>query len=153
MIGLSTLNQEYQKEWAEKQLNLVLPQDAVCLGQVIDNELRAVVVYCNFQGKSCQIHICSVGNHWMSKELVNAIFDYPFEKMGLKVILGVISGKNEKSLKLSRKLGFKDVAKIPDAHDDGDLVILTMRPEDCRWLTLGASNGRRIISTTNENNC
>jgi RimJ/RimL family protein N-acetyltransferase len=151
LIGLSTLNQEYQKEWASKQLNLPLPDDTVCLGQVIDGELRAVVVYCNFQGKSCQIHICSVGDHWMSKELVNAIFDYPFEKMGLKVILGIISGNNEKSLKLSRKLGFKDVAKIPDAHNDGDLVILTMRPEYCRWLTLGASNGRRIRTTSNIN--
>jgi L-amino acid N-acyltransferase YncA len=152
LIGLSILNQEYQKEWATEKLNLVLPQDAVCLGQVIDNELRAVVVYCNFQGKSCQTHICSVGSNWMSKEFLWAMFDYPFEKMGLKVILGVISGNNEKSLKLSRKLGFKDVAKIPDAHDDGDLVILTMRPDECRWLTLGARNGRRSF-TSNKINC
>lgn len=141
MIGISVLNQDYQKEWASNLLNLPLPNDAVCLGQVIDGELRACVVYCNFQGKSCQTHICSTGKHWMSKEYLWAMFDYPFEKLGLKVILAVIAGSNEKSLKLSRKLGFKDVAKIPDAHDDGDLVILTMRPDECRWLTLGARNG------------
>jgi len=141
LIGISVLNQDYQKEWASNLLNLPLPNDAVCLGQVIDGELRACVVYCNFQGKSCQTHICSTGKHWMSKEYLWAMFDYPFEKLGLKVILAVIAGSNEKSLKLSRKLGFKDVAKIPDAHDDGDLVILTMRPDECRWLTLGARNG------------
>lgn len=141
MIGVSVLNQDYQKEWASKLLNLPLPADAVCLGQVINNELRAVVVYCNFQGKSCQTHICSIGNNWMSKKYLWAMFDYPFEKLKLKVILAVIAGNNEKSLKLSRKLGFKDVAKIPDAHKDGDLVILTMRPDECRWLTLGAGNG------------
>lgn len=141
MIGISVLNQDYQKEWASNLLNLPLPNDAICLGQVIDGELRACVVYCNFQGKSCQAHICSTGKHWMSKEYLWAMFDYPFEKLGLKVILAVIAGSNEKSLKLSRKLGFKDVAKIPDAHDDGDLVILTMRPDECRWLTLGARNG------------
>jgi L-amino acid N-acyltransferase YncA len=141
LIGISVLNQDYQKEWASNLLNLPLPDDAVCLGQVINGELRACVVYCNFQGKSCQTHICSTGKHWMSKEYLWAMFDYPFEKLGLKVILAVIAGSNEKSLKLSRKLGFKDVAKIPDAHDDGDLVILTMRPDECRWLTLGARNG------------
>jgi L-amino acid N-acyltransferase YncA len=141
LIGISVLNQDYQKEWASNLLNLPLPDDAICLGQVINGELRACVVYCNFQGKSCQTHICSTGKHWMSKEYLWAMFDYPFEKLGLKVILAVIAGSNEKSLKLSRKLGFKDVAKIPDAHDDGDLVILTMRPDECRWLTLGARNG------------
>jgi L-amino acid N-acyltransferase YncA len=77
----------------------------------------------------------------MSKKYLWAMFDYPFKKLGLKVILAVIAGNNVKSLKLSRKLGFKDVAKIPDAHKDGDLVILTMRPDECRWLTLGVSNG------------
>jgi len=141
LIGLTTLNQEQQKIWASNVLKLPLPSDAVCLGQVIDGKLRAVVVYYNFQGKSCQTHICSTGKHWMSKEYLWAMFDYPFEKLGLKVILAVIAGNNEKSLKLSRKLGFKDVAKIPDAHNDGDLVILTMRPDECRWLTLGAGNG------------
>jgi L-amino acid N-acyltransferase YncA len=141
LIGISVLNQDYQKEWASNLLNLPLPNDAICLGQVINGKLRACVVYCNFQGKSCQTHICSTGKHWMSKEYLWAMFDYPFEKLGLKVILAVIAGSNEKSLKLSRKLGFKDVAKIPDAHDDGDLVILTMRPDECRWLTLGARNG------------
>jgi RimJ/RimL family protein N-acetyltransferase len=74
----------------------------------------------------------------MSKEFLWAMFDYPFEKLGLKVILAVIAGNNVKSLRLSRKLGFKELAKIPDAIDDGGLVIFTMRPADCRWLTLGA---------------
>jgi hypothetical protein len=138
LIGLSTLNQEYQKEWATKQLNIPLPNDAVCLGQVIDGELRAVAVFCEFEGNLCNFHLCSTGSHWMSKEFLWAMFNYPFENLGLKVILAVISGNNEKSLKLCQKLGFKELAKIPDATDNGGLAIFTMRPADCRWLTLGA---------------
>ena len=138
MIGISVLNQDYQKEWASKLLNNTLPKDSVCLGQVIDGELRAVAVFCEFQGNMCTFHLCGTGSHWMSKEFLWAMFDYPFEKLGLKVILAVIAGNNEKSLRLSRKLGFKELAKIPDAIDDGGLVIFTMRPDDCRWLTLGA---------------
>ena len=133
-----TDNQPCLLEWASKVLDLQFSSDAVAIGQVIDGSLRAVVVYCNFQGKSCQTHICSTGQHWMSKRFLWAIFDYPFEKLKLKVILGVIAGNNEKSLKLSRHLGFKEIAKIPDAHKDGDLVIMTMKPEECKWLNLGA---------------
>lgn len=133
-------DQEYQKEWASKILDLPLPADSVCVGQVLGGELRAVVVYCNFQGESCNTHICSVGTNWLNKEYLRFIFEYPFEILKLKVILGIIDGTNKKSLKLSRHLGFVDVATIPDAHKNGDLVILTMRPHQCKWLK-GVGNG------------
>lgn len=138
MIGLSTLNQEFQKEWAEQLLDIKLPADAVCLGQVIDGQLRAVAVFCEFVGNMCNFHLCSTGNHWMSKQFLWAMFDYPFEKLGVKVILAHVRGSNTKSLNLSRKLGFKELGRIPEALDDGDLVIFTMQPNECRWLTLGA---------------
>ena len=106
------------------------------MGNVLSNELRAVVVYCNFQGKSCQMHIASSGSHWMTKDFLKAAFDYPFNKLKLKVIIGAVPGNNEKALKLDRHLGFVDKAYIEDAHADGDLVILAMRRENCRWLDI-----------------
>ena len=127
------LNQQSLKDWAIKH-KMPTPADAHYLGQVINNEIRAVVVYCNFYGKSCMIHVGSEGNHWATKSFLRAVFDYPFNKLKLKVIIGTVAGSNEKALKLDRHLGFKDVATIPDAHDDGDLVILEMRPSFCRWL-------------------
>lgn len=139
-----TDRQRELRVFAINVLKIPLGEDTFCIGNVINGELRAVVAYCNFQGKSCQTHICSVGSNWMTRDFLWAIFDYPFEKLGLKVILAVISGVNEKSLKLSRHLGFEDVAKIADAHKDGDLVIMTMRPSQCRWLKLGARYGNTI---------
>ena len=109
------------------------PLDAHYLGQVLDGQIRAVVVYCGFYGKSCMIHVGSEGQHWATKDFLKKVFDYPFNTLKLKVIIGTVAGNNEKALKLDRHLGFKDVAFIPDAHDDGDLVILEMRPEYCKW--------------------
>ena len=126
------LNEQVLKDWAI-QHKMPVSNDAHYLGQVINNEIRAVVVYCGFYGKSCMIHVGSVGNHWATKSFLRAVFDYPFNKLKLKVIIGTVAGSNEKALKLDRHLGFKDVATIPDAHDDGDLVILEMRPEYCKW--------------------
>lgn len=129
---LILLNEQSLKDWAIKH-QMPTPPDAHYLGQVLDRQIRAVVVYCGFFGKSCMIHVGSEGQHWMTKDFLKETFNYPFNKLKLKVIIGTVAGSNTKALKLDRHLGFKDVATIPDAHDDGDLVILEMRPEYCKW--------------------
>ena len=126
------VNQQNLKEWA-KTHKMPTPDDAHYLGQVLDGQIRAVVVYCGFYGKSCMIHVGSEGQHWATKDFLREVFNYPFNKLKVKVIIGTVAGSNEKALKLDRHLGFRDVATIPDAHDDGDLVILEMRPEYCKW--------------------
>lgn len=128
-------NQEYLRTWAGFSNN------EYCIGNVINDELKAVVLYGGFSGKSCQIHIVANGSHWMNREFLLEAFDYPFNKLGLKVIIATIAESNLKSLKLSRHLGFQEIATIPDAHDDGNLVILEMRPDN--WVKLGAYYGCR----------
>ena len=129
---LILLNQQSLKDWAIKHKMPTSP-DAHYLGQVLDGQIRAVVVYCGFFGKSCMIHVGSEGQHWATKDFLKKVFDYPFNTLKLKVIIGTVAGSNTKALRLDRHLGFKDVAFIPDAHNDGDLVILEMRPEYCKW--------------------
>jgi RimJ/RimL family protein N-acetyltransferase len=124
-------NQELLKKWAGD--NLPQASNAHYLGNVIDGKIRAVVMYCNFFGKSCCIHVHGEDNHWATKSFLKAVFHYPFNILKLKVIIGTVAGNNEKALRLDRHLGFRDVAIIPDAHDEGDLVILEMRPEYCKW--------------------
>ena len=126
------VNKQSLKDWAIKH-KIPTPPDAHYLGQVLDGQIRAVVVFCGFYGKSCMIHVGSEGEHWATKDFLKKVFDYPFNTLKLKVIIGTVAGSNTKALRLDRHLGFKDVAFIPDAHDDGDLVILEMRPEYCKW--------------------
>jgi len=111
-----------------------ISDDARFIGNSFNGEVKAVVVYCGFFGKSCAIHVTGFGSHWITKDFLKTVFDYPFKQWNLRVIIGTVAGSNKKSLKLSRHLGFKEVAVIPDAHDDGDLVIFEMRPTDCRFI-------------------
>jgi hypothetical protein len=121
-------------------MNHPLPEETVCIGQEIDGNLVAVVGYCSFMPNACQMHIAAVDEvNWMSRDLLWAAFDYPFNKLGVKVILGQICGSNEDALRLNRHLGFKVVAEIPDAHMDGDLVIMAMKKEECRFLNIRCS--------------
>jgi hypothetical protein len=127
-------------DWLVRLMNHPLPEETVCIGQEIDGNLVAVVGYCSFMPNACQMHIAALSEvNWMSRDLLWAAFDYPFNVLGVKVILGQICSSNEDALRLNRHLGFKVVAEIPDAHMDGDLVIMAMRKEDCRWLNIRTS--------------
>ena len=82
------------------------------------------------------MHVGSIQNNWASKDLLWAVFDYPFNILKVNVILAAVASTNIEALKLDRHLGFIDKAYIEDAHIDGDLVILAMRRENCRWLDI-----------------
>jgi hypothetical protein len=49
---LILLNEQSLKDWAIKH-QIPTPDDAHYLGQVLNGQIRAVVVYCGFFGKSC----------------------------------------------------------------------------------------------------
>jgi hypothetical protein len=134
---VTTENQADLAQWISNKLGGEVPKNLMCIGQKIDGKLKAVASYSNFQGKSCNFSLAGEGN-FMNKDFLWAMFDYPFNILNLKVIIATIAGNNEKSLKLSRHLGFKEIANIADAHIDGDLVIMTMKRENCKWLQLNA---------------
>jgi len=139
MRRVTTENQPHLRAWLGNILGIKFDDNTMCIGQEIDGEIGAVVAYTNFQDKSCCMHNGALVPNWINKDLLWACFDYPFNKLGVKVILATVSSNNEEALKLNRHLGFIDKAYIEDAHIDGDLVILAMRREDCRWLDIKCS--------------
>jgi RimJ/RimL family protein N-acetyltransferase len=133
---VTTKNQEYLRNWITGVLGTQFGKETMCIGQEIDGKVVAVVAYTNFQDKSCCMHTASIVPNWISKDLLWAAFDYPFNSLKVKVILAAVASTNKEALKLDRHLGFVDKAYIEDAHIDGDLVILAMRRENCRWLDI-----------------
>jgi RimJ/RimL family protein N-acetyltransferase len=135
---VTTENQAYLKEWLDKTLKCNFPQNMTCIGQEIDGKIVAVVGFCDFTPTSCYMHTAAIVPNWISKDLLWACFDYPFNILKVKVILATVASTNKEALKLDRHLGFVDKAYIEDAHSDGDLAILTMRKEQCKWLNIDA---------------
>jgi L-amino acid N-acyltransferase YncA len=134
-----TDNQDHLRGWISGVLGMQFSPFATFIGQEIDGEVKAVVAFDNVLDKSCMMHTAAIVPNWISKDLLWACFDYPFNILKVKVILASVASTNEEALKLDRHLGFKDKAYIEDAHIDGDLVILAMRREDCRWLDIKCS--------------
>jgi RimJ/RimL family protein N-acetyltransferase len=132
------------RDWLTRILCQKFPEDAQFIGQEKDGNLVAVIAFCNFVNNSCAMHIGTVGENWMDRNLLWACFDYPFIKLEKKVILATMEASNDEAIKLNRHLGFQDKALIEDAHENGDLLLMTMRKEDCKWLNLQCSLRKQI---------
>jgi RimJ/RimL family protein N-acetyltransferase len=141
---VTTENQEFMRAWIERILFQKFGEEAKFIGQEIDGNLVAVIAFTNFIPNACAMHIASVGENWMSKDLLWACFDYPFKKLEKKVILATMEASNEEAIKLNRHLGFQDKALIEDAHEYGDLLLMAMRKEDCKWLNLRCSLRKKL---------
>jgi RimJ/RimL family protein N-acetyltransferase len=105
-----------------------------CIARVEDGELWGGVVYQNFTGASIAVHVASFRVNWINKDMLWVCFHYPFVQLGVKKMFGQVPASNCNALEFDLKLGFKEEARIKDVFPDGDLIVVSMRREDCRWL-------------------
>jgi len=141
---IQTAHQELLARWLCERIGLMPSPHLRCIANVTPaGRILGVVGFDGWNDASCQMHVAGVGN-WVTRELLHAVFDYPFNKAGLKVVLGLVPSGNDRALKFNRHLGFTEVARIPDAHPDGALVLLQMRRENCKFLR--TRHGQEVIS-------
>lgn len=99
-------------------------------------ELLGGVIYDGFTGPCIFAHQASFSKHWLSRDMLWVIFDYPFNQLSCKKICGTIPSSNQALLAFNVKLGFKVEAVIKDAYRDGDMLVMSMKRDECRWLDL-----------------
>jgi hypothetical protein len=99
------------------------------------NEVDGGVAYNHFQGKTCQMHVVIQKPEKVTREIIRQVFEFPFVVCDLEWILGPVAATNEKALNFDLKLGFREIARLPNGASNGsDLIILGMQKQDCRWL-------------------
>lgn len=104
------------------------------IGWSKNGELVAGVLFDNYIGGSVQMHVAAVGKRWMVREYLNYCFKYPFDQLGVKKIVGLVDSMNSAALNFDRHLGFVEEAVIAGAGREGDIVILSMTRDQCRFL-------------------
>lgn len=112
------------------------------LGLKKDGEFVAGVIYENFNRRSIMCHIAITGR--MTPFFLFAIFDYPFNVCNVEKIIVPVTSNNLESLKLVKKMGFAEEARLKDADPRGDIILLTMLKKDCRFL--GERYGKKNTS-------
>lgn len=107
-----------------------------------DGRPRWAVVYDDYEpGGSIRMHTAISDPKYVSRRAISAVFEYPFHQLGVKKVLATVNSKNRAALDLDFRLGFEVEAVIEDAYDVGNMYILSMTHEQCRWLR-GIEDGK-----------
>lgn len=105
------------------------------IGLVRGGNLVAGVLYDNWTGRAIQMHVASDGSRkWLNREFLRVAFEYPFEQLKLNKVIGIVDSTNTDALRFDHHLGFVTEAIIKDAGRHGDLHILSMTRQQCRFL-------------------
>jgi hypothetical protein len=130
--------------WERMGTGLWYEHGKSCMG-VVDAEFNPKwgVVYDDYEvGGSIKMHVAIDDPKFVSRRAIQAVFEYPFHDLRVKKVLATVCSENVKALSMDMRLGFKLEAIIEDAYDRGDMYILSMTQEQCRWLR-GIEDGNR----------
>ena len=110
--------------------------DTVIARVTSQGNLLGGVIFNNYTGTSITIHVAGFSPTWINPDMLWVTFHYPFVRLGCRKIIGQVSSGNSRALEFDKKLGFIEEARIKDVYPDGDLVLVSMTREDCRWLRI-----------------
>jgi RimJ/RimL family protein N-acetyltransferase len=126
------LNDELVGKWTVAHWGGVHREGAKCIGlQDSRGKLIAGTVFDNYNGASICMHVAI---ERITREFLRVCFDYPFNQLGVNVILGFVPEGNVKAIRFDEHVGFRLHSRIPDGHPTGDLLLYIMTRNDCRWL-------------------
>ena len=106
------------------------------IANVSDGHLRGGVLYQNYRQNSISAHVVGLEPNWLTRSLLWVSFHYPFVQLDCELLLFEIDSRNMRALELSTKLGFTDIATIPNAFRGGDLIVRGMTRDRCPWLKI-----------------
>ena len=82
---------------------------------------------------ACRVHI-AVDEPIALRDLLREAALWLFVQAGRRVAIAVIKSDHARSLRLSKRIGMREVYRVRDGWEQGvDLVALELRKEWCRW--------------------
>lgn len=112
---------------------LHVPDEYRCETAQMDS-VAVAVGYNAFIGRTCCMHTVIQRPELVSPRIVRQAFEFPFVVCNCEAVLALVDSTNEAALSFDTKLGFEEIARIPNGGPDGDLIVLRMLRADCRWL-------------------
>lgn len=114
--------------------------DYNAIGVVQGERIVSGVVYTDFNGANCWMHVATEVP--LTRYLLAVGFDYPFNRLGCQRVTGWVEESNDEAVRLDKHLGFEVEFVMPRAaRDGGNVLVMRMFKEDCRFLKLGGRYG------------
>ena len=116
------------------KVEALFPTEAVTgIGWEHDGTVVAGVIYDHFTGTSI-VATMAVEHAQMVKEFLWAIFDYPFNQLGVGKIMVNVEAANDLSIKMLKRMGFIREAYIDGVFPSGAMIIMSLVKDNCVWL-------------------
>lgn len=110
--------------------------DIVISHKDASGRLLGGVIYDGYTHNCIFIHQAGFDKRWLTGNMLWIAFDYPFNKLKVAKLAGTIPSSKPGLLAFNKKLGFVEECRIKDAYPDGDMIVMTMTREQCKWLKL-----------------
>lgn len=137
-MGLSVTIRALQKpdwDWVQTRVGCILCEDTDGVMALRGRDLVAASIFDQFSETSCFCHLVMEDPFVIRSDFLFYSFAYPFWARNKELLVGCTPADNKEALRLNKKMGFREVYRIPEAYKKGvDLVIQEMRRDECRWL-------------------
>jgi hypothetical protein len=105
------------------------------MGVEKDGQIVAGVVVNNYNCANATAHIAIAYRTREIVDLFRHVCRYAFVQCGLSRLTGMVPLSKPDVIAFDKHLGFKEEFVMRKAaHDGGDLMVLVMWPDGCRWL-------------------
>lgn len=107
---------------------------SVGIGTTRDGVILGGVAFYSWNYANIFMHVASDYKDWVSREGIKVVFDYAFNTCKVKRVTGLVTSDNKAAIDFDMRLGFKLESVMKDASPTGDMLVLVMFREDCRWI-------------------
>jgi RimJ/RimL family protein N-acetyltransferase len=130
---------EYVARWVMEKVGSYT-EGMTALGWEIDGVIVAGTAFENWNGNNMfghqRIDSPPTKGYWIT------VVDYIFNQVKVKRFTATVEADNYKAISLNHKIGFVIETTLKDAGRNGDLLIMTLWPENCKMLNWSKKNAR-----------
>jgi len=137
MIQFKPMTEEHEWQWVLKRANPMLVKDTQGIVAYEDTTgvIAGVVIMDSWTPSGCQTHFAIDNPICIRRGLFREVAHHIHVVCDRRYIFGLIPANNKKAHAFDLKMGFEEVARIPEGYGIGiDYIVVRLAKEDNRWL-------------------
>ncbi len=137
MIQFKPLTTEAEWDWIMQRAHPMRVKDSqgIVAYESTTGKIAAIVIMDSWTPSGCQTHFAIDNPIAIRRGLFREVAIHIHITSGRRYIFGLIPANNEYAHRFDLKMGFVEVARIPEGYDIGvDYIVVRLAKEDNRWL-------------------
>lgn len=121
--------------WFKDRTSVLLCEDMQGIVALQGDKIAAIVVFDSWTPESANVHMAIENPMAIRAGLFSEVAYHAYVKNNRKRLFGLVPSNNERALKTNAKIGFREVARVPDALATGvDYIVMRLDRDECEWL-------------------